>query len=100
MGAETSHSRVCWIVHHPVNILLQQDRYVAGQEFEWLPVLYDGGVWKDPLNQVGGQIKPVDSRVVQTYWRGVGERGLDVSIQVGQTDLEFFGSEANQKNAL
>lgn len=100
MGAEASHSRVGQVIHHPVNILLQQDCHVAGQWFEWLPILYDSGVWKDPLHQVGSQIKPVDSCVVQTNWRGVGERGLDVSIQVGQTDLEVFGSKANQKNTL
>lgn len=102
MGAEASHGRVGQVVHHPVNVLFQEDGHVAGQRFKRLPVLYDGGIGKDPPHQVGGQIKPVDGRVVQTHRGRVGERGLNVSIQtqVGQAQLEVFGSEANQKNTL
>lgn len=102
VGAEASHGRVGQIIHHPVNILFQKDGHVAGQQFKRLPVLYDRAIWKDPLHQVGGQIKPVDGRVVQTHWGCVGERGLNVFIQtqVGQSELEVFGSEAHQKNTL
>lgn len=102
MGAEASHGGVGQIVHHPVNILFQEDGHVAGQRLKRLPVLNDRGVWKDPLHQVGGQVKPVDGCVVQTHRGRVGKRGLNVSIQtqVGQSKLEVFGSEANQKNAL
>lgn len=102
VGAEAGHGRVGQIIHHPVNILFQEDGHVAGQQFKRLPVLYDGGIWKNRLHQVGGQIKPVDGRVVQTDWGRVEERGLNISIQtqVGQSEFEVFGSEANQKNTL
>lgn len=102
VGAEASHGRVGQIIHHPVNILFQEDSHVAGQRFKWLPILYDRGIRKDPVHQVGVQIKPMDGCVVQTHWGRVGERGLNVSIQaqVGQSELEVFGSKANQKNTL
>lgn len=102
VGAEAGHGRVGQIIHHPVDILFQEDGHVAGQHFKWLPVLYDRGIGKDPLHQVGGQIEPVDGGVVQTHRGCVSERGLDVSVQtqVGQTEHEVFGSEANQKNTL
>lgn len=102
MGAEAGQGGVGQVIHHPVDVLLQEDGHVAGQRLKGLPVLDDGAVGKDPLHQVGGQVEPADGRVVQTHRRGVGKRGLDVSVQtqVGQPKLEVFGSEANQENSL
>lgn len=105
-GTQAGHSGAGHIIHHPINVLLQEDGHVTGQKLEWLPVLNDGGIGKDPPHQVGGQIQPLDSCMVKTHQRtvrgGGGQRGLDVSThtKLRQSELEILSSEAHQQNTL
>lgn len=50
--AQAGHCGVGHLIHHPVDVLLQQDGKVTGQELERLPVLDYSGVRKDPVHQV------------------------------------------------
>lgn len=108
-GAEAGHSGFGHIIHHPVNVLLQQDVHVTGHWLKWLPVLNDGQVGQDTLHEVSGQIQLVDCCVIKTHWRTFGggggggrRRGLDffTLIKHGQLGFDVFSLETHKQNAL
>lgn len=99
-GAEAGHGWHRHVIHHPVDVLLKKDRHVAGQNLEWLPILDDGSLGKDPLHHIRHQIQLVDSCVVQTHWRSVGGMYISSQAQLGETLLQVLSSEAHQEDTL
>lgn len=99
-GAQADHAGAAAVVHHPVDVFLQQDGQVAGRGLEGLPVLNNGGIGQHVTDGTWAEEELAYLRGVQTNWgtgRGcsICHRDAHVGTQLSQAQLEVLCSKAN-----